>query len=161
MESDPILKVIEIVYIGKPSRKECTIEMILYKYGLEMLHCISITQYTSMKSPDQYIQTGYQRQYTNIATITNNRNPLLGRMRQIDELHTKMHNDTAHFKRCLHSTNQNQRSCEPKGVASMHTQTKRYKNMSRWTDKLSCLISESITAFFLLSEEFDSHEKKN
>ena len=34
MESDTIIKVIGIVYFGKPSRKERTIEKILCKYGL-------------------------------------------------------------------------------------------------------------------------------
>ena len=46
LESRTIIKVIEIVYVGKPSRKECTIEMILYKYGLEDTYQLSIIQYT-------------------------------------------------------------------------------------------------------------------
>jgi hypothetical protein len=37
MKSNTIIKVIEMVYFGKSSRKEGTIEMILYKYGLGLL----------------------------------------------------------------------------------------------------------------------------
>jgi hypothetical protein len=40
MKSNTIIKVIEIVYFGKSSRKEGTIEMILYKYGLGLLYTL-------------------------------------------------------------------------------------------------------------------------
>jgi hypothetical protein len=45
MKSNTIIKVIEIVYFGKSSRKEGTIEMILYKYGLgftKLKYCFSL-----------------------------------------------------------------------------------------------------------------------